>query len=181
MRFRPLTAAVILMAGLAFSSGAGARALAVEEANTLTIPEIEANLADSHPTVFYVFAKRLYQEDRRDDAVKWFYVGQIRYRFLINANPHMPGSGDPSIHAALEDVLGRTINTWAGGDPPRWAAAIDMALRWDADHPNAHTSKADHASELYRVRDAMVTMRNQILTDVEKIRQVRRDAGLENR
>lgn len=181
MRFCPLTAAAILMAGLAFSSGAGARALAVEEANTLTIPEIEANLADSHPTVFYVFAKRLYADDRRDEAVKWYYVGQIRYRFFLKANPGLPEDDDPAIAAAVEEVLGRTITPWAGGDPYRWAASIDEALDWDARHPNALTNKVAHGRALDEVRTSMVVMRNEILANVEQIRAARRKVGKENR
>lgn len=181
MRLHSLMIACAMASTFAPSSHVDARALEVEEANTLTTQEVQANLADSHPSVFYVFAKRLYADDRRDEAVKWYYVGQIRYRFFLKANPGLPEDDDPAIAAAVEEMLGRTITPWAGGDPYRWAASIDEALDWDARHPNALTNKVAHGRALDEVRTSMVVMRNEILANVEQIRAARRKVGKENR
>src|SRR5215472_4357652 len=45
--------------------------------------QAERELPSSHPANFLVYASRRFQEGAKEDAVLWFYVGEIRYRFYL--------------------------------------------------------------------------------------------------
>src|SRR5580765_4898046 len=49
--------------------------------------KVEAALPTQHPSVYYGYALNLFDQGKKDDAVFWFYAGQLRYRFYLNANP----------------------------------------------------------------------------------------------
>ena len=129
LRSMPFAMAVCLALAM------GTRALAqidIQGAAQLPEAEVEGKISASHPAVYYAYAKRLFAQGRKDDAVFWFYVGQLRYRFYLLANPQLPRDGDPAVMASLNATIGQSINEWAGGDPKSWAADIERALQWDA-------------------------------------------------
>ena len=74
-------------------------ALSPEDLKKLPPATIEAALPNEHPSVYYGYAARLFREEKKDEAVFWFYVGQLRYRFHLKANPNMDPSGDPALFA----------------------------------------------------------------------------------
>src|SRR5262245_22183604 len=90
--------------------------------------KIEAALPNEHPSAYYGYAQRLFSQGKKDDAVFWFYVGQLRYRFHLKANPSLDRGGDPAAFGALSATIGGTINGYAGGNPKEWVKAIDRAL-----------------------------------------------------
>ena len=51
--------------------------------------DVEQALPASHPSNYYAYATRLFHDGSKDDAVFWFYVGQIRYRFYLSAHPNL--------------------------------------------------------------------------------------------
>lgn len=158
-----------------------ARPLTPEDAASLPQAELVANLADSHPVVLYAYAKRLFAEGKRDEAVTWFYAGQLRFRFHLAANPSLPRDGEPALMASLNATLGRTLNEWAGGSPKDWADSIDKALAWDAENRNATTSKEAHSKVLNDTRQSFASLRDKIVESAASIRRDREKNGLENR
>lgn len=162
-------------------AGAPADALTVEQAQSLPREQAQARLPAAHPAVLYAYAMRLFQEGQRDEAVKWFYVGQLRLRFHIAANPGLPPDREPALLASLNATIGQTINEWAGGAPRQWAASIDEALAWDAANENATTSRAQHARIWQAQRKGLQGLRDSILSGADEIRAQRRQRGLENR
>jgi len=155
--------------------------ISVDQALSLPIAEVEAALPSSHPAVLYAHARRLFETGRRDEAVVWFYAGQLRFRFHLRANPSLPKDGEPALMASLNATVGQTINEWAGGSPRQWASAIDQALAWDQAHPNATTARDQHAAAWEATRRGLAGLRDQILTNQDQIREQRRSRGLENR
>ncbi|MFP1877867.1 hypothetical protein [Lonsdalea quercina] len=141
----------------------------------------DAQLAQAHPSELYQYAQQLYEAGERDKAVTWFYIGQLRFRYYLLANPNLPPDGEPALMASLNDTLGQTINEWAGGSPKNWAASIQQALAWDASHPNPVTPKAQHAVELQKVRTGLEQLGDYIRHNEAEIRAKRQEAGLENR
>lgn len=143
--------------------------------------QVEASLPRSHPAEYYLYAQRLFQTGRRDDAVFWFYVGQLRYRLHLSANPQLPESGDPAAFAALNDSIGRSINEYAGGNPTTWVTAIDRALAWDRTTPNYFTSKQRFSKQYSDVRTGLGKLREMIQSDAQDIKNERTNNGLPNR
>jgi hypothetical protein len=129
-------------------------------ASTLPEKQVEAQLPKSHPSAYYSYAMRLFQAGKKNEAVQWFYIGQLRYRYHLRANPNLPPDGDPAIMASLNATAGQTINEWAGGSPTEWAASIDRALQWDAAHENTFTPKPKFAQALQKTRLGLIQLRN---------------------
>jgi hypothetical protein len=173
---RALVAALALAATVCFAAP-----ISVKEAFELPEAQVEASIADSHPSIAVAYAKRLFDEDRKDDAVTWFYIGQLRYRFHLLANPDISPDGDPALMASLNATIGQAINEWAGGSPDGWMRSIDKALAWDASHGNAVTSQQDHAAEWAQVRSGLKNLRAEIEKNGSMIRETRAKNGLENR
>jgi hypothetical protein len=172
--------AVMIAALMSLTNAAAAQ---VTTAQALTSPHevVEAELAKSHPSSLYSYAARLFEEGRAQEAVVWFYVGQLRYRYLLAADPSLAPDGEPALMASLNATIGQTINEWAGGDPAAWARAIGSALAWDELHENAITPKGQAVAEQKVVRDGLARLQEMVLNDAEEIRAQRKAAGLEVR
>jgi hypothetical protein len=94
---RALLHAVAATALLVAGVGARAAPMSVSEAFSLPQAQVEASIAESHPSIAVALAKRLFDAGRRDEAVVWFYIGQLRYRFHLMANPaSRPAATPPS-------------------------------------------------------------------------------------
>ncbi|MDQ3118641.1 MAG: hypothetical protein M3Q89_03590, partial [Verrucomicrobiota bacterium] len=115
-----------------------------------SIPELKQQIESKHPAAYYELAAKLFAtEPTKDEAVFWFYLGQLRFRYHLAADPNLPRSGEPALFASVSEVIGRPINEYAGADPEKWMATIDRALQWDKSHPNNFTSK-EKAADAYR-------------------------------
>jgi len=151
------------------------------EINTRPAAEIEARLPEEHPSSYYAYAARLLAEGRRDDAVRWFYIGQLRYRIYLQAKPPADPSGDPALFAALNATVGQVVNEYAGGNPVQWAREIRAALQWDEEHPNASAPRAEFSALHREVRAGLAELGQQIAASADEIRATRQSRGLENR
>ena len=151
LQARGLLAAALLLVG----QSAVSKEMSLKEVGQLPEAQVVARLPESHPTVLYAFAGRLFGAGRKDEGVMWFYAGQLRYRYHLVANPGLPPDGDPAVMASLNATLGQTIDEWAGGLPEGWTRAIDQALVWDEQFPNALTPKERHAAARRQVRSGI--------------------------
>ena len=152
-----------------------------DDFNRLSTEELEAGIDQRHPAAYYVLAGKLFTDSARDEAVFWFYAGQLRYRFHLAANPQLPPSGDPALFASFSQVLGAPINEYAFGDLPQLTATIDKVLAWDERTDNGFTSKSAHDAMWKDIRGGLIKMREYIDTNGDKIRAQRKQNGLENR
>ena len=134
--------------------------------STMTIDNsatsLEAKLPNAHPSEFYTYASRLFAVGRKDEAVFWFYVGELRYRFHLRAHPNLEPSGDPALFASLHEVVGHNINLYAGQHRKLWIAQINKALNWDEAHPNGFTSKTKFKKAYQENRAGLVGLRQTI-------------------
>ncbi|WMD18172.1 hypothetical protein RAS12_16085 [Achromobacter seleniivolatilans] len=149
--------------------------------NTHSPQDVEERLAQSHPSELYVHALQLFEQGRKDEAVKWFFAGQLRFRYLLIANPGLPEDDEPAAMDALNATVGSSINEWAAGEPNDWADAMQAALDWDARYPNPTTPKDKYAHALEETRAGLASLIQQIRDNVDMIREQRTEAGLENR
>lgn len=148
---------------------------------TISLQDSDASLAQKHPSELYLYAKQLFDAGRKDEAVTWFYIGQLRWRYHLLAHPELPADGEPAAMNALNATLGQQINEWAGGSPRAWRAAIAKALTWDAAHPNPTTPKEKYATEWQQTRAGLMQLDGYIRDNEAQIRAERQARGLENR
>lgn len=147
------------------------------------MPQISSDPNDAalHPAGFYRRAAELFGQDKPDEAVFWFYVGQLRYRFHLAARPDLPPDGDPALFGALSEQVGRPINEWAFGDPDALVAILDEVLAWDEATPNAFTPKEPFAAALERNRTGLAQLRDTVASQKQDILRQRSENGLPNR
>jgi hypothetical protein len=146
-----------------------------------TPEQLMRGIENEHPSTCYILASKLFETGKKDDAVFWFYVGQLRFRFHVSANPNLDPSGEPALLASLNEVIGRPINEYAFGDLKALADTFARVLAWDQKTPNGFTSTKDHAAEWKKVRDGLGGMRTYVMENGDTIRAQRKANGLENR
>lgn len=139
---------------------------------------VEKALPAAHPSAYYAYAARLFREGAREDAVFWFYAGQIRYRFHLTVRPDLPPDGDPALFGSLTDTVGQEINGWAGGDTQLWARQMQRALDWDAQTDNGFTSKTAYGAQWQQIRAGLAGLIAQVRSSRDEIRSRRKDNGL---
>jgi hypothetical protein len=152
-----------------------------EDFQKLTPDQLKAGIEKRHPAAYYILATKLFESGARDEAVFWFYAGQLRYRFHLGANRNLPPDGDPALFASLSEVVGRPLNEYAFGDLTALVGTIDKVLDWDEKAANGFTTKAGHEAALKDVRDGLVKMREYVKANGDEIRAQRTQNGLENR
>jgi hypothetical protein len=150
----------------------------MDDLASLTPAQLIEDIEQQHPAAFYVLAAKLFEAGEKDEAVFWFYTGQLRYRCYLAANPDLDPSGDPALFGALSVQVGEPLNVYAFGDVPRLAATITRALDWDAAHTDGSTDRSAHAAACAEVRNGLVELREHVLANQDQIAQSRKEAGL---
>jgi len=144
-----------------------------------SIEELEYGIENQHPATFYMLAGKLFVAGEKQEAVFWFYLGQLRYRVYLAVNKSNP-SGDPALFASLSEEVGRPINEYAFGDIPQLAKTIDAVIAWDRSHPNQLTPHDKYRSEYKDIVAGLVSLRDYILHNADSIRKTRAANGLRN-
>ena len=149
---------------------------------TLSIEQLKSGMGNQHPSYFYILAEKLFAVGKKDEAVFWYYAGQLRYRVYLLVNKDKPEpSGDPAAFAALSEEIGRPINEYAFGDIPQLAKTIDAVLAWDQSHSNALTPHKKYRSQYDQIIAGLTHMRDEMLRKADSIRKTRAANGLGNR
>jgi len=169
---------IFAAAMLALPASQAAAQVRSDQWNTMSAKQLEAGIEKQHPAAYFILAKKMFEEGRRDDATMWFYIGQIRYRAYLITNPNLNPSGDPAVFSALFNTIGPVINGYAFGDIPQLLKIIDRALDWDAKNPDSFTPKSAKRDE---VRAGLAKLKLQIAEQQDDIRAKRKSNGLENR
>lgn len=163
---------IVTVSALLFSVAA-AQPIDTPEVLARPAAEVERRLPDSHPAQYFAYAGRAWREGRRDDAVFWLYVAQLRYRFHLAAHPPADPSGDPALFGSLLATIGEPINRYAGGDIPNWRKQIAQALKWDQATPNGFTSKEEFAKAWQQTRAGLEKMSVDLAQNAETLKQQR--------
>ena len=136
--------------------------LSLEAIRTLPHEKVESQLRTQHPAAYIVYSQRIFKNKSKEDGVFWFYVGQLRYRFHLAANPELEPSGEPALFSSLMHSVGQPINKFAGSNPDLWAETIERALAWDAKNENSFTSKKKYMRKYEEVRKGLVELKTHI-------------------
>jgi hypothetical protein len=147
----------------------------------IALDELIRIIPDQHPAFYYILASRLFAANRKDEAVFYFYAGQLRYRIRLACHPDLPPGTEPALFASLQEEVGTLVNGYAGGNPEAWAAAIERARDWDARTRNGFEPKAPCQAQIADQRGGMTALIDQIGRNRDQILAQRRASGLPNR
>jgi hypothetical protein len=94
--------------------------------------EIVAHSDRFAPPVLCALGSTLASEQRMDDAMFWFYAGQLRAGFDIKrcADPTVGG-----VASVMTQQYGGPINAYGFKHPAELKTAVQRAVKWDADTP----------------------------------------------
>lgn len=160
---------------------AHAEALTMEQVESMSSKQIEANLPDSHPLAYFAYAIKQFKAGKHDPAVQWYYVGQIRYQHHLLAHPELPAEGDAAQLADINKNFGQAVTDYAGGNIRVWVTTIDRALSWDKANANNFTSKEAFAAQYEQARAEVTKTRDTIKRNEPQIRAERAARGLPDR
>ena len=129
-----------------------------------SVEQILDGVQAKHPLNYIILAMKLFSQGEADQAVKWFYIAQIRYRAHLKARPELEPSGDPALFGSMMAVVGPSINQYAARDSDHWAVLIDEAVEWHHTNDDLFLDKASH-QEVYReVLDGLEALKMEILS-----------------
>ena len=127
----------------------------------LAAAAVAASTAQPTWPTHYQRAAQLWQAGQKPQALEAFYIGQLRGRINI-ACVKQAEDGGPALLGALQEVVGRPINEWAGGEIDQWLAGIDSALAWDAANPDPDVTttacRTEQATQRAGLRDLRATI-----------------------
>lgn len=133
---------------------------------------------------FYMVTPQIFAKGDKQEAVRWFYVGQLRGR--VYASFDDDASGSPALLGALNEDIGQPLNAFAGGDLAQWIAAIDWVLAWDKANPMpieeipSRPSEAAYQAKYEEVRAGLARLRQQLATtDPAAYKRQRQKNGLQ--
>jgi hypothetical protein len=158
----------------------GGTVMAQDDFNAMDVPALIATAPSIHPAGLYVLAGKLFADGKKDEAVFWFYAGQLRYRVHLACHKDLDPSGDPALFGALSETVGRPLNEYGFGDIPVLAETLDKVIAWDKSTPDGFTDRKT-CPEADGVRDGLIGLRDQIVSQADDIRTQRKANGLENR
>jgi hypothetical protein len=131
-----------------------------------TIQELEVGIQNKAPSTYFALATELFRSGQKDDAAFWYYVGQLRYRFLVLAKAKTSELSEEQAHFwLLSESVGQSIYEKAGQRSAALLRALDRALAWDLEQPNGYTSKSAFGAEHERARQEMLALRERIKMD----------------
>ena len=80
------------------------------------------------PPVFYLLSSVFLQEDKKDEAMFWFYAAQLRGRVDANICAEKPAR---NIVDVLNEKFGPEINQYAFKDIPKLTNTVEKVLTWE--------------------------------------------------
>lgn len=151
------------------------------DVQTIGLDELIRIIPDQHPAFYYTLAARLFAANRRDEAVFWFYAGQLRYRTRLACHPNLRPDIEPALFGSLQETVGRPINEYGFGDLPALTTSLERALAWDAATHNGFEPKAPCATAIAGQREGPGQLIGHVRQDGADIRRQRTANGLPNR
>lgn len=140
--------------------------------------QIERELPAGNPANYLLYAEVLWSGGKRDQAVFWFYVGELRYRFCLASMKSGGQPCDAALFGSLHQEIGSQINLYAGADPDKWIAEMGRALDWDASHPNGYTSKTTFATDYDKTRTGLEGLRGYVKAHKAELLAARKQNGI---
>ena len=140
-----------------------------EKTFTMGISELKKQAQLIHPVGFYILAMKLFEDGSKDESIKWFYVGSLRYRHLLSSVGEDPYHPDNELFGKVQFEIGGVILEYAGGDPQFWAKQINEAIAWDEYNFNYFYPKKNNPEDLQKVIAGMHELQQKLIDEKEDI------------
>ena len=88
-------------------------AASAQDPVTLSIEQLKNGIENRHPSSLYILAEKLFAGGKKDEAVFWFYAGQLRYRvyLLVNQANWIQVAIQPYLHLCRRSWADPLTNT----------------------------------------------------------------------
>lgn len=157
---------------LLWSSLAGKKAIPLDDIASMSIQQLKQAATLLHPAGYYVLANKLFHEDHKDEAIFWFYVGSLRFRYYLSSIETHSLHPEVDLFERFQFEIGYVLLDYAGGDPEFWAGQVAKAAIWDDDNDNVFFHKLKDPTSLLEVRQGMHELHNKLIAEKdEMIRQ----------
>ena len=135
---------------------------------------VAKELEMSHPSEFYIKSGEFYTEKKTSDAGFLFYLGQLRYRYYINAAPNIKEDEDKALFASLQNLVGGELNFKLFEDTDNIIKIIDEVITWDAKNDFIFFTKNNDFKKHQEILDGLKDLRKMILENKDKTKKERR-------
>jgi len=95
------------------------------------IETILSNPNKYNPTVLYVVSLKLFEQEKKDDAVFWYYVAQLRARY--DSNLCLDRSAKQAA-SQIGSMFGQKINPYAFGDLKKLETTVNKVIAFVKDN-----------------------------------------------
>ena len=106
-----LFVAALVLAALAQPVAGNAVGDSANQPVSGSLEELAGSIEHEHPLAAFELSKRLWEAGRKDEAVFFFYLVQLRFRSRLLANPNGDPTGGRALFDALMSAMGPPINT----------------------------------------------------------------------
>jgi len=119
-----------------------------------------------HPLRQLLDSQALWEANDRELSAYVYFVGQIRYRTYLMANPDLSKDRDLALHGSLTDQGDYRIFEWVRGLGTQAGLLdiIDQALRWHTENDDQLTPKSNNAQAHKVVHDGLIALRSHYAT-----------------
>ena len=101
-----LFVAALVLAALAQPVAGNAAGDIANQPVLRSLEELAASIEHEHPLPAFELSKRLWEAGRKDEAVFFFYLGQLRFRAHLLANRNGDPRGGRALFEALMSTMG---------------------------------------------------------------------------
>ena len=165
-----------LDAQVAAAKSRRAAALATaKDAETEPLDTLIADAPHEHPLAMMVLAHRLFEAGRKDEGVFWFYLGQLRWRAYLAADPD---DSESQMFGQLFQTWAPTFSEYAGGDIAAMLRMFQAVLDWDAAHPDNFTPPGGARDQ---ARQGLRALAAYTQAHADELRKQRASRGLPNK
>ena len=154
----------------------------IEESSTYDIETLKKEAFKIHPVSIFKLSIELWKENKKEEALFWYYVAALRYRIRLDSMKGTEKYEDEYHYfERMEFETKPLFLEWAGGNPIQWAEQIEKSLNWDYKNLNMYTSKKEFKDIYSSNIESMKKLIEKLKEDSDKILEERKGNGMENR
>ena len=160
-----LFVAALVLAALAQPVAGNAAGDITNQPVSGSLEELAGGIEHEHPLAAFELSKRLWEAGARTKPFSFFYLGQLRFRARLLANPNGDPTGGRALFDALMSAMGPPINQYAFGDIPALLATIDRVIAWDDGHADDYApprTREEAKAGLKKMRADVVSRQDEI-------------------